>query len=167
MTADRPPLKFEDLVIGEERRSSSRTITEAEIVEFARQYDPQWFHTDPEAARQSHFGEVVASGVHVLAIWRQLDHEINSDIDYVCGIGFDNFRLKTALRPGDTVYVTSRILSKELSKSGKPRGTCVGYYEMRNQNDQVVLQFESINLVHTRAAAAREGPVNANAPLEK
>lgn len=153
MPPQRPPLKFEDLVIGETRRSSRRTITEDEIVTFARQYDPQWFHTDPEAARASHFGEVVASGVHVLAIWRQLDHEINSDIDYVCGIGFDNFRLKNALRPGDTVYVTSRILSKEPSTSGKPRGTAIGYYEMRNQKDEVVLQFESINLVHTRAAS--------------
>lgn len=150
MSATRPLLKFEDLEIGLSRKSSSRTITEAEIVEFARQYDPQWFHTDPEAAKQSTFGEVVASGVHVLAIWRQLDHEINSDIDYVCGIGFDNFRLKNALRPGDTVFVTSRILSKEPSKSGKPRGTCVGYYEMRNQKDEIVLHFESINLVHTR-----------------
>ncbi|WP_340588841.1 MaoC/PaaZ C-terminal domain-containing protein [Erythrobacter alti] len=150
MSAPRPMLKFEDLEIGEKRRSSSRTITQDEIVKFARQYDPQWFHTDPEAAKQSTFGEVVASGVHVLAIWRQLDHEINSDIDFVCGVGFDNFRLKNALRPGDTVYVTSRLLSKEKSKSGKPRGTCVGYYEMRNQNDEIVLHFESINLVHTR-----------------
>lgn len=152
MAPERPPLKFEDLEIGMERRSSSRTVTEDEIVEFARQYDPQWFHTDPEAARASTFGEVVASGVHVLAIWRQLDHEINSDIDYVCGIGFDNFRLKNALRAGDTVYVTSKILSKEPSTSGKPRGTSVCHYEMRNQDDDVVLQFESINLVHTRGA---------------
>lgn len=151
MGQERPPLKFEDLVVGEERRSSTRTISEEEIVEFARQYDPQWFHTDPEAARQSHFGEVVASGVHVLAIWRQLDHEINSDIDFVCGIGFDNFRLRNALRAGDSVHVTSRLLSKQLSQSGKPRGTCIGYYEMRNQRDEIVLHFESINLVHTRA----------------
>ena len=150
MSTTRPLLKFEDLEIGLSRKSSTRTITEAEIVDFARQYDPQWFHTDPEAAKQSTFGEVVASGVHMLAIWRQLDYEINSDIDYVCGIGFDNFRLKNALRPGDTVHVTSRILSKDPSKSGKPRGTCVGYYEMRNQNDEIVMHFQSINLVHTR-----------------
>ena len=150
MSVQRPLLKFEDLEVGRTRKSSSRTITEAEIIEFAQQYDPQWFHTDPEAAKLSTFGEVVASGVHVLAIWRQLDHEINADIDYVCGIGFDNFRLKNALRSGDTVYVTSQLLSKERSKSGKPRGTCIGYYEMRNQKDEIVLHFESINLVHTR-----------------
>lgn len=156
MTGKRPPLKFEDLEVGMKRRSSTRTITEDEIVTFARQYDPQWFHTDSEAAKASTFGEVVASGVHVFAMWRRLDHEINSDVDFVCGIGFDNFRLKNALRAGDTVYVTSRILSKEPSKSGKPRGTCVWFYEMLNQDDKVVLQFESINLVHTREGAAAD-----------
>lgn len=153
MTLDRPLRKLEDLAVGESRRSSSRRITEQEIVDFARQFDPQWFHTDPEAARDSHFGEVVASGVHVLAIWRQLDHEINNDIDFVCGIGFDEFRLKNALRPGDVVYATSEILSITPSSSGKPRGTVVTYYELRNQNDDVVLHFKSINLVYSRKAA--------------
>lgn len=152
MDRPRPPRKFEDLELGEIRRSSSRTVTQQEIVDFARQYDPQWFHSDPEAARTSHFGELVASGVHVLAIWRQLDHEINSDIDFVCGIGFDNFRLKTALRAGDTVYATSRVISLTYSTSGKPRGTAVTYYELRNQNEEIVLQFNSINLVYSRAA---------------
>ena len=71
MDRPRPPRKFEDLELGEIRRSSLRTVTQQEIVDFARQYDPQWFHSDPEAARTSHFGELVASGVHVLAIWRQ------------------------------------------------------------------------------------------------
>lgn len=152
MDRPRPPRKFEDLELGETRRSSSRRVSQDEIIAFARQYDPQWFHADPEAARASHFGELVASGVHVLAIWRQLDHEINSDIDYVCGIGFDDFRLKTALRAGDTVYATSRVVSLAPSTSGKPRGTAVTYYELRNQNEEIVLQFKSINLVYSRAA---------------
>lgn len=149
----RPKRKFEDLEVGEMRVSPLRTVTQAEIVEFAEKYDPQWFHSDPEAARDSVFGEVVASGVHVLAIWRQLDHAINSDIDFVCGVGFDNFRLKSALRPDDTVYAKSRIISLEPSRSGKPRGTAVTYYELINQHGDIVLQFESINLVHTRAKA--------------
>ena len=151
--SSRPMRKFEDLAVGELRVSPLRTVSEAEIVEFARNYDPQWFHSDPEAARDSVFGQVVASGVHVLAIWRQLDHKINSDIDFVCGVGFDNFRLKSALRPGDTVYAKSRIISLEPSRSGKPRGTAVTYYELVNQHGDIVLHFESINLVHTRPKA--------------
>ncbi|MEZ5743054.1 MAG: MaoC/PaaZ C-terminal domain-containing protein [Sphingomonadaceae bacterium] len=148
----RPPRKFEDLAVGEERISSERTVTEDEMVEFAQKYDPQWFHADPEAARASHFGEVVASGVFSFAIWRQLDHEINSDIDFVCGVGFDNFRLKNALRAGDTVRATSRIKSLEPSSSGKPRGTAVIYCELRNQHDEIVMHFDCIDLVYTREA---------------
>ena len=148
----RPPRTFEDLAVGEQRRSGPRTVSEAEMVAFARQYDPQWFHADPVAARESSFGEVVASGVFVLAIWRQLDHAMNSDIDFVCGIGFDDFRLETALRPGDTVHAESRILELIPSKSRDDRGTAITLYRLLNQRDEIVLRFKSINLVHRRAA---------------
>ena len=142
--------------MGEERISSQKTISLEDILTFARAYDPQWFHTDVEAARASHFGEVVASGVHSFAIWRQLDHEINSDIDFVCGLGFDNFRLKNALRPGDSVYATSKLLSLEPSKSGKARGTAVWHYELRNDRDEIIMEFDSINLVYTRNAHKKD-----------
>jgi acyl dehydratase len=148
----RPPRAFEDLSLGEKRRSTERTVTKDEIVAFAKQYDPQWFHSDVDAARESHFGEVVASGIHILALWRQLDHEINGDVDYVCGIGFDELRLKTALRPGDTVFVTSEIIGLAASKSGKPRGTATTLYMMINQAGDIIVSFTSINLVYTRAA---------------
>jgi acyl dehydratase len=127
-------------------------VTKDEIVAFAKQYDPQWFHSDVDAARESHFGDVVASGIHILALWRQLDHEINGDIDYVCGIGFDELRLKTALRPGDRVFVTSEITQLALSKTGKARGTATTFYTMINQAGDVIVSFTSINLVYTRAA---------------
>jgi acyl dehydratase len=146
----RPPRKFEDLAVGEERRSRPRTVSQEEMVEFARQYDPQWFHADPDAARDSTFGEVVASGVFVLAVWRQLDHTMNSDIDFVCGIGFDEFRLETALRAGDTITAESRILKLIPSKSRGDRGTAITQYWLRNQKGETVLRFKSINLVHRR-----------------
>lgn len=147
----RPPRAFEDLQLGERRESNKRTVTQSEIVEFARRYDPQWFHQDVDAAKDSHFGEVVASGIHVLALWRQLDHEINGDIDFVCGIGFDELRLLTALRAGDTVHVTSEITKLTPSKSGKPRGTAITRYAMLNQSGATVVSFTSINLVYARA----------------
>ncbi|MFM9935971.1 MAG: MaoC/PaaZ C-terminal domain-containing protein [Novosphingobium sp.] len=150
----RPARTFEDLVVGEHRRSPSRTVTQDEIIAFGQLYDPQWFHSDVEAARGSHFGEVIASGIHVLAIWRQLDHEINGDIDFVCGVGMDELRLKTALRAGDTVYVTSEITSLEPSHSGKPRGTAMTRYAMINQAGAEVVTFTSINLVYTAATRA-------------
>lgn len=148
----RPPRKFEDLVLGEERVSSPRSVTTDELVDFARRYDPQWFHADPEAAVESHFGEVVASGIHVLALWRQMDHEINSDIDFVCGVGMDDLRLHKAVRSGDTLHARSRIVSLQPSTSGKPRGTAITEYAVRNQHGEDVLTFRSINLVYSREA---------------
>ena len=151
---ERPARSFEDLILGETRRSASRTVTEEEIVAFARAYDPQWFHTDPEAARASVFGQVVASGVHVLAMWRQMDHAINGDIDFVCGVGWDNLRLKRAVRAGDVIHVTSRIVSLEPSRSGKDRGTAVTDYAVLLDDGTECVTFRSINLVYTRSSAA-------------
>lgn len=150
MPHQRPTRKFEDLAVGESRRSSPRTLCLSEILDFARQYDPQWFHTDPEAAQESHFGEVVASGIQVLALWRQMDHEMNHDIDFVCGVGWDEVRMKTAVRAGDTLYATSRIIDLIPSDSGKMRGTAITEYAVHNQNDAVVISFRSINLVYAR-----------------
>lgn len=146
----RPPRRFEDLVVGEQRVSEWRTVATEEIVDFARQYDPQWFHSDVEAAKQSVFGEVVASGVQLLAIWRQLDHGINGDIDFVCGIGFDDYRMKRALRGGDRVRVSSRILELTPSTSRDDRGTAITAYEMVDDHGRTILSFKSINLVHCR-----------------
>ena len=152
--AERPPRCFEDLVLGETRCSAPRTVTEEEILTFARAYDPQWFHTDPEAARASVFGQVVASGVHVLAMWRQMDHAINGDIDFVCGVGWDELRLKRAVRAGDVIHVTSEIVSLEPSRSGKNRGTAVTNYAVMLDDGTVCVSFRSINLVYTRSSAA-------------
>ena len=151
---NRPPRKFEDLAVGEERQSGARTVTAEEMVDFAQKYDPQWFHADPDAARESAFGGVVASGVFVLAIWRQLDHAINSDIDFICGIGFDDFRLETALRPGDSVTAHSRIVELIPSRSRDDRGTAITQYRLINQTGETVLRFKSINLVHRRVPPA-------------
>lgn len=149
---ERPPRKFEDLVVGEVRESGWHQVSEQEIVDFARQYDPQWFHADPEAAKESTFGEVIASGVQLLAIWRQLDHGINSDIDFVCGVGFDDYRMKTALRAGDRVKVRSEILELRPSTSRPDRGTAITAYAMVNERGETILSFKSINLVHRRAS---------------
>ena len=147
---DRPQRTFEDLVVGETRVSGWRTVSEEEIVRFAREHDPQWFHIDPEAAKQSVFGEVVASGVQLLAIWRQLDHQVNGDIDFVCGVGFDDYRMKHGLRAGDRVQATSEIVELIPSRSRDDRGTAITACKLVNQHGEAVLAFKSINLVHRR-----------------
>ena len=150
-----PCRAYEDLTVGEFRRSRARTITQDEILSFARAYDPQWFHSDAELAKASVFGEVVASGIHVLALWRQLDHEINSDIDFVCGIGWDELRLRKAVRAGDTIHVTSEIVSLKPSATRADRGTALTRYAVVNQHGEEAVTFTSINLVYTRAGRER------------
>lgn len=156
-----PHRSFEDLQVGEYRRSRERQVTEEEILTFARAYDPQWFHADAELARQSVFGNVVASGIHVLAMWRQLDHEINSDIDFVCGIGWDGLRLKKAVRPGDIIHVTSEIVALTPSTTRQDRGTALTRYAVINQHGEEAVTFTSINLVYTREGRNRAGTVQA------
>lgn len=145
-SSSRPTLYFEDLVVGEVRVSAPRTVTEAEIVAFAREYDPQYFHADPEAAKDHLFGGVAASGIHTMAIWRQLDHQIAGDVRWICGVGWENVRWAHALYPEDTVRARWELLSKR--DSSKPgRGVVEVDYGLTNQRNEFVFRCCSTNLV--------------------
>ena len=140
-------------MVGERRRSADRTIVLDEMLRFSREHDPQWFHTDPQAARASVFGEAVASGIHTAALWRQLDHTINSDIAYVCGIGWDEVRWPCALRAGDRIHATSEVLDKRPSDTRTDRGVIRVRCSVIGADGDTRLTFISINLVYTRAWA--------------
>ena len=141
---------FEDLRIGEVEESSPRTVTADEIVEFGSRYDPQYFHSDHEQARDSRFGEAIASGIQIMAIWRVLDHEIARDIAWICGVAWDNVRFPRALRAGDSVRARAVCREKRLSGSDPTRGVVVFDYELLNQDDETVWSCRSTNLVEVR-----------------
>lgn len=141
---------YEDLSEGEELESGSRQVTEAELCAFARQYDPQYFHTQPEAARHSIFGGIIASGIFTMAIWRQLDHEIAHDIAWICGVAWDEVRFPVAVRPGDTLRARARCLSKRISGKHPERGVVVYQYRLLNQRGEMVFSCRSTNLVARR-----------------
>ena len=145
---------YEDLAV-EERftESSSRQVSESEILDFARRYDPQYFHADAEAARGSRFGSVIASGIQVMAIWRALDHEIAHDIAWICGIAWEDVRWHKALRPGDAVRARARCLAKRVSASDPTRGVVTFDYQLVNQDDELVWSCRSLNLVERRPDA--------------
>jgi len=144
---------YEDLVEGEERNFGPRTVTEGELLAFARQYDPQDFHADPEAAKHSIFHGLIASGIFTMAIWRQLDHQIARDIAWICGVAWNDVRFPVALRAGDTVRARSRCLSKRLSRRQPARGVVVYEYVLLNQRDETVFTCRSTNLVKRRQAS--------------
>lgn len=143
--------KFEDLVIGEKSVSDTIVVDRDEMIAFAQQFDPQWFHADAAAARDSVFGEIVASGIYTAALWRRLDHTINGDIDFICGVAWENTRWPNAVRAGDILQTTSEVLEKRPSGSDATRGIATFYYCLINQHGQDVFSCRSINLVRRRA----------------
>jgi len=144
---------FEDLEVGERLESTPRVVDKDEMLAFARRYDPQYFHADEDAARGSVFGEVVASGIYTMAIWRQLDHEIARDIAWICGVAWDDVRFPRALRAGDRVRARSRCLSKRASSSDPRRGIVEYQYELLTDSGEVVFTCRSTNLVERRPSA--------------
>lgn len=145
---------FEDLVVGEERESSSHEVVREDMLAFARRYDPQYFHADEDAARDSIFGEVVASGIYTMALWRRLDHEIAADIAWICGVAWDDVRFPRAVRAGDRLRARARCISKRESRSAPSRGVVVFEYILLTANDEVVFSCRSTNLVERRERAA-------------
>lgn len=141
---------YEDLEEGSMEESSSYTVTAEEILEFAEKYDPQYFHADPEAARESRFQEPIASGIQIMAIWRRMDHEIAHDIAWICGVAWDQVKFPCALRSGDTVFARAECVSKRISKKDPTRGVVVYDYSLINQRREVVWSCRSTNLVERR-----------------
>lgn len=147
---------YEDLEEGLVEESSARTVTAEEIQEFASRYDPQYFHADAEAARDSRFQEAIASGIQIMAIWRRLDHEIARDIAWICGVAWDEVKFPLALRAGDTVFARSKCLSKRISRKDPTRGVVIYEYSLINQNGDAVWSCRSTNLVERRHADSGE-----------
>ena len=140
---------YDDLVVGETRESHAATVELDALLAFSRAYDPQYFHADPEAARSSIFGEVIASGIYTMALWRRLDHEISGDIAWICGVAWEDVKWPVAVRAGDRLRAQYECLSKRPSQSDPTRGIVEFRYTLRNQHDQVAWTCRSINLVET------------------
>ena len=127
----------DELTPGDRLELGHLTLTEEEIVGFAQQWDPQWFHTDPVAAAGGHHGGVIASGIHTLAVLQRLCVEsVYSRWAVIAGRGFDRLRFTAPVRPGDTV--TGSVHVTEVSPD-ETRARVTMDLEMRNQDAAVVL----------------------------
>ncbi len=141
---------FEDLVVGESFESEWTAVTEAEVLRFAADYDRQYFHADAEAAKHSPFGGVIASGAHTFAVWNRVNLDMNGDIAWIAGVGFERFRFPTALRPDVEFQAKSELLSMRPSKSDPTRGITTHLYSMWTRSDDCLFTAECIALVHRR-----------------
>lgn len=144
---------FEDIEIGVPRETASRTVTEAEMIAFSREFDPQSFHVDPEAAKDSVFGGLIGSGWHTASLLMRLQMDAWKSPFSLGSPGFDDLRWLTPLRPDDTIRVRSTCVEKRPSRSKPDRGSAFWQTEVVNQNDEVILDVKLIGMYLKRDAA--------------
>ncbi|EPZ16242.1 hypothetical protein M622_13520 [Thauera terpenica 58Eu] len=134
---------FEDYAVGEVAEFGDYQVTEEEIVAFARAYDPQPFHLDAEAGRQSHFGGLVASGWMTCSIVMRLycDHFI-PQVSAMGSPGIDALRWRLPVRPGDRLRARATILAARRSVSKPDRGVITLLQEAVNQHGDTVVSYE-------------------------
>jgi acyl dehydratase len=155
---------FEDFEGGVGYQLGSRPVTAEEIIDFARQFDPLPFHTDPEAAKDSAFGGLIASGWHVGSMYMRLFVD-----GFLSGIanrgspGLDEVRFLVPVRPGDILTARYTIDSVEPSNKHTDRGTLHGTGELFNQDGEIVFRFHGRTLI-TRRGTDADGDVIRGVP---
>ena len=152
---------FEDYVPGTVHEFGAIAVEEYEIIAFARRFDPQAFHTDPEAARQSVFGGLIASGWHTASLTMRLlvDHYI-SHVASLGSPGVDELRWLKPVRPGDTLSLRVTLLEAQRSRSKPDQGFIRAMTEVINQNGEVVMTMKSGGFVRSRSTPGIESAGN-------
>ena len=152
-----PGRYFEDYVVGQKFGSGTVTVTAERIKSFAREFDPQPFHTDEEAAKKTFFGGLAASGWHTAALTMRL--LVQGDLKPAGGIigaGFEEFRWPKPVRPGDVLRVESEILEVRESKSRPTQGIIKVRTTTFNQGGEPVQVFVG-SLVVPRRGSGQAG----------
>ena len=143
---------FEDYTTGAVYEFAERAeISEADIIRFANEFDPQYFHTDPEAAKNSIYKGLIASGGQTVALTFRL--YIKNFLPGKASLGspgMDEVRWFKPLRPGDVLRVRVSILEAKPSQSKNDRGTVTSLVETINQNDEVIMSYKAINIMLKR-----------------
>ena len=142
---------FEDYVPGSTYTYGSITVTEAEILRFATEFDPQDIHTDPEAAASGPFKGLIASGWHTASVMMRLyaDHYV-SKVASLGSPGVDELRWVRPVRPGDSLSIRTTVKSARPSRTKPDRGIVHTDIEVLDQDGEVVLTMAAMNLLLRR-----------------
>ena len=152
MTATRTAARyFDELKEGERFVTGGWSLDEAEIVAFAREFDPQPIHVDAAGAADGPYGGLIASGFQTMALGFRLFYELGV-INEACigGPGIDNVRFLQPARPGDTIHAIATVAEARPSRSKPDRGYVRMAYEVRNQRDEAVLSYEIVHILMRR-----------------
>jgi acyl dehydratase len=145
---------FDDFTVGEEIEFGRAAFELGEMIAFAERWDPQLFHTDPEAAAETAFGGLIASGWQTLAAVGRLltDRIMEEQWANLGGTGMNGIRLVAPVRPGDVLTVRGSVIALEPSQSGQPRGRLDFRVDFANQNGQHVGEM-TLSLLLARPSA--------------
>ena len=156
MTAPRAAARyFDELKEGERFVTGTWTLGEAEIVAFARKFDPQPIHVDAVGAADGPYGGLIASGFQTMALGFRLFYELGV-INDTCigGPGIDAVRFHRPARPGDRLHAIATVAETRPSRSKPDRGYVRMAYDVRNQRDEPVLSYEIVHILMCRPAAS-------------
>lgn len=142
---------YEDYIPGHVHNVGSVTVTEEAIIAFANLYDPQYFHNDPERAKDSRFGGLVASGwqTTVLAMRMYIERFLPT-LASLASPGVDEVRWPNPVRPGDTLSLQVTILDARPSRNKTDRGVVRARMEAFNQRGEPVLSLIGISILGRR-----------------
>jgi acyl dehydratase len=142
---------FEDYIPGRTVDCGSVSVSEAEIIAFGKEYDPQRFHVDPVAAAEGPFGGLIASGWHTTSMMMRLlvDNFLSTETS-LGAAGVDEVRWPKPVRPGDTLHVRATVLEARRSNSKPDRGIVRSLAEVTNQHGETVMRVTAINFVRAR-----------------
>ncbi|HEX2941264.1 MAG TPA: MaoC family dehydratase, partial [Rhodopila sp.] len=144
---------FEDYTQGATYDCGSFSVTEDEIIAFAREYDPQMMHVDRALAAEGPFGQVIASGWHTMARAMRLLVDNFLPFNGLPAPGIDELRWPKPVRPGDTLTLFATIEQARRSRTRPDRGLIHTLLELKNQDGDVVLSLKPMNFVRVRTPA--------------
>ena len=145
---------FEDMKPGARFETMGKTLSEAEILDFAFRYDPQPFHMDTVYAGTSPYGGLIASGIQTLAIALRLmmQTRVFAPEIFVGSPGIEELRWLQPVRPGDTLRAAGEVLEARVSRSRPDQGILRYRLEVLNQRDETVMTMVSTSILR------RQGP---------
>ena len=142
---------FEDYVAGTVYEFGSVTVEQDEVIAFARRFDPQVFHIDPESAKKTIYGGLIASGWHTAGLMMRLfaDHYLSKAAS-LGSPGVDELRWTKPVRPGDELAIRVTVQETKRSRSKPDRGIVHSFIEVMNQNREVVMSMKAVNFFFCR-----------------
>jgi len=140
-------MRFSDFHAGQIIDAGPITVSEADIIDFAQRFDPQWFHTDPARAAASRWGGVIASGWHTCALAMRLavDGPL-ADSESFGSPGLAYLRWLNPVKPGDQLRLRAEVIETRRAKSQPTLGILRWRWQMFNQDNDEVLDLEATSL---------------------